>query len=214
MHFACCLPVRQGTDAVDDGKLRDDGTTRIYTQFIDNTTTLKMQDMINQHFTRKFLDRIPTPFSTATLLNYLGNEMLEDDFIVRDKKGSFVISAAKYGVPIFLDSGSNHSLGMDFSALQVEGRNADTSPTQDILEAAALSLHTQPQLNIFLGEGGPRNFIQTTGPTAAEIFYVPFEGSDSCIRFTTADQRTGGLSGSKHNQRLFHGENTGKPEGT
>jgi len=110
-------------------------------------------------------------------------------------------------VPVFLDSGSNHSLGMDLSLLALEGLNADTSPTRDILESAALSIHTQPQLNIFLGEGGPRNFTQTTAPTASEIFDIPFQGSAGCIKFTTADERTGGISG-QVKPKLFLGENT------
>ena len=163
--------------------------------------------MINQEFARKLLPRLKQPFSTATLLYNLGRDMLEDDSgIVVDRKGSFVLRAAEYDVPIFLDSGSNHSLGMDLSLLALEGLNADTSPTRDILESAALSIHTQPQLNIFLGEGGPRNFTQTTAPTASEIFGIPFQGSAGCIKFTTADERTGGISGSGEAEAVSWGK--------
>lgn len=207
LHFACGLPVRQGSYEVDDNDLRADETTRIYNQFIHNRYTLKAQDMINQEFARKLLPRLKQPFSTATLLYNLGRDMLEDDSgIVVDRKGSFVLRAAEYDVPIFLDSGSNHSLGMDLSLLSLEGLNADTSPTRDILESAALSIHTQPQLNIFLGEGGPRNFTQTTAPTASEIFGIPFQGSAGCIKFTTADERTGGISGSSQAEAVSWGK--------
>jgi len=118
LHFACGLPVRHGSDKVDDNDLRADETTRIYNQFIHNRYTLKAQDMLNQEFARKLLPRLKQPFSTATLLYNLGRDMLEDDSgIVVDRKGSFVLRAAEYNVPIFLDSGSNHSLGMDLSLL-------------------------------------------------------------------------------------------------
>jgi deoxyhypusine synthase len=207
LHFACGLPVRHGSHTVNDNDLRADETTRIYNQFIHNRYTLKAQDMLNQEFARKLLPRLKSPFSTATLLYNLGREMLDDNSgAVIDKKGSFVLRAAEYDVPVFLDSGSNHSLGMDLSLLALEGLNVDTSPTRDVLESAALSIYTQPQLNIFLGEGGPRNFTQTTAPTASEIFYIPFQGSAGCIKFTTADERTGGISGSGEAEAVTWGK--------
>ncbi len=207
LHFACGLPVRHGTEKVNDDKLRDDGTTRIYTQYIHNDLTLKMQDMINEKIFRRVLKKrkIKQPFSTAMMLYEFGKELSESKYAV-DKEGSFVLKAAEKGVPIFLDSGSNHSLGMDFSLLHLEGLCADSSPSRDIIQAASISLYNQPQLNVFLGEGGPRNFIQTTAPTAAEIFSIPFDGSDGCIRFTTADERTGGLSGSTGSEAVSWGK--------
>ncbi len=197
LHFACGLPVRHGSEKVNDDELLKDETTRIYTQFIHNRWTLKAQDMINQDIFRKVLlsGRLKQPFSTAMMLHEFGKELANSDYVI-DKQGSFVLKAAEKGVPIFLDSGSNHSLGMDFSLLYLEGLPADSSPSRDICQSAAFSLYKQPQLNVFLGEGGPRNFAQTTAPTAAEIFAIPFNGSEACIRFTTADERTGGLSGS------------------
>ncbi len=199
LHFACGLPVRHGTQHADDDKLAGQEITRIYTHFIHNRLTLKMQDMINQEFARRIRDRLKPSYSTATLLNELGKEMLEDKTgMVVDKKGSFIVRAAEFGVPVFLDSADNHSLGMDLAlfAAKNEGR-LDPSPSQDVLEAAAYALWMQPQFNVFFGEGGPRNKIQTTGPTASEIFYIPgFEGAEGLIRFTTAQEEWGALSGS------------------
>jgi len=207
LHFACGLPVRHGSHRVDDDKLRKDETTRIYNQFIHNRFTLKAQDMLNQDISRRVLPRLKKPFSSASFLNEFGKEMLYDKtgFVI-DTKGSFVVRAAEHGVPIFLDSGSNHSLGMDLSLLVFEDFEPDSSPTRDVLEAAAFSIATQPQLNIFLGEGGPRNFAQTTAPTASEIFSIPFRGSSGCIKFTTADERTGGLSGSGEAEAVSWGK--------
>ena len=207
LHSACGLPVRHGSHKVDDNDLRQDETTRIYNQFIHNRYTLKLQDMLNQNIARRILPKLKKPFSSASLLNEFGKEIFYDQSgLIIDKKGSFVVRAAEFGVPIFLDSGSNHSLGMDLSLLVLEGFDADVSPTRDILESAAFSVYTQPQFNVFLGEGGPRNFTQTTAPTASEIFSVPFEGSSGCIKFTTADERTGGLSGSGEAEAVSWGK--------
>lgn len=206
-HFAYGLPVWHGSDKVDDEKLRKEDITRIYNQLIHNRDTLKAQDMINQQIGRKIFPRLKQPFSTAELLYEFGKEMLHDSSgRVIDKEGSFLIRAAEYGVPVFLDSSSNHSLAMDFAALSLEGYKTDPSSSKDLLQSCALSLNTQPQLNVFLGEGGPRNFIQTTAPTASEIFCIPFEGSAGCIRFTTADARTGGLSGSTQSEAVTWGK--------
>lgn len=224
-HFAYCLPIRHGTDNVDDNELKKDGITRVYTQNIHNKYTLKAQDMINQELGRRMfynpsdesiieseknedrfkMRRLRTPFSTAEMMYRLGKEIVLDERAV-DRYGSFLAVAAKYCVPVFLDSSSNHSLAMGFSALSLEGYEVDPSASRDLIQTALLTMKTQPQLNIFLGEGGPRNFVQTTAPTACEIFGIPFEGSAGCIKFTTADQRTGGLSGSTESEAVTWGK--------
>lgn len=224
-HFAYCLPIRHGTDKADDNELKKEGVTRIYTQNIHNKYTLKAQDMINQGLGRRIFynpsDKSVTdnegiqdifgvrilrpPFSTAEMMHRLGKEIAADERAV-DKHGSFLVRAAEYDVPVFLDSSSNHSLAMDFSALSLEGYEVDPSASRDLIQTALLTIKTQPQLNIFLGEGGPRNFVQTTAPTACEIFGIPFEGSAGCIKFTTADQRTGGLSGSTESEAVTWGK--------
>lgn len=204
-HFAYCLPIRHGSEVVDDNDLRRHDTTRIYTQFIHNKYTLKAQDLINQNLGRKIFRRLKQPFSTPELLYQLGLE-INIDKLALDPKSSFLARAAEFGIPIFLDSSSNHSLAMDFSLLSLEGYNVDPSSSKDVLQASALSMYTQPQVNIFLGEAGPRNFTQTTAPTACEIFSIPFDGSSACIKFTTSDVRTGGLSGSTESEAVSWGK--------
>ena len=90
--------------------------------------------------------------------------------------------------------------------LYVYGIDLNTCNAKDITQSAALSFYNQPQTNIFLGEGGPRNFIQTTGPTINEICGIPFKGSSNCIRFTTADERAGSLSGSTESEAVTWGK--------
>ncbi|MBI4181931.1 MAG: deoxyhypusine synthase family protein [Candidatus Aenigmarchaeota archaeon] len=198
LHFACGLPVREGRAEVDDDDLRADGTTRIYNQNVSGDDTLKMQDTLKQVIARRVLPRLQQPFSSAMLLYEFGNELLnESSGLVVDPGVSFVIQAAQHGVPVYLDSSSNHSLGMDLSVLVDEGFDPDPRGSRDLRQASALVLHTQPQLNVFFGEGGPRNFIQTLGPMLNEVYYLTdFQGAEGCIRFTIADARAGALSGS------------------
>ncbi|MBD3307348.1 deoxyhypusine synthase, partial [candidate division KSB3 bacterium] len=45
-----------------------------------------------------------------------------------------------------------------------------------------------------LGGGGPKNFIQQTGPTISQILAVEFEGADRGLQISTAVEREGSLS--------------------
>ena len=203
LHFPFALPIRQGSANVNDDELKEDGTTRIYNQNIDNERTLKTQDAVNQIIARRVIPRLPRERSSGTLLYELGKEMLNDNSgMIVDKKGSLVITAAEFDVPLYWDSQSNHSFAMDMAPLRHEGLYPDTSPSLDLDELTGFCLHTQPQLNVFFGEGGPRNLIQTLGPYANEIAYIDFEGSDGCIRFTTSDVRAGALSGSSQSEAV------------
>lgn len=198
LHFVFGLPVRQGTEEVYDADVSADDTTRIHRVWVRNKETLCAQDMFNKYFAKKVAERVgDKPLSTAEFMYEFGKELLADESgRVKHKDGSIVLSAAKHGVPLFLDSAYNHSLGMDLSALYVEGTKINLVPFEDIIQSAALSVHCQPQYNFCIGEGGPRNFLQTTGPTASEIFGIPFEGSAGCVILSVSDVRAGALSGS------------------
>ncbi|MEM7813454.1 MAG: deoxyhypusine synthase family protein [Candidatus Aenigmatarchaeota archaeon] len=198
LHFAYGLPVRQGAPDIDDEDAARDGTTRIYDIYIRNKETLCMQDAILQTLFPKVekMLRGAEFYSSATFLNALGKAMLEDKR-VKDKEGSFVIAAAECDVPVYLDSHHNSSLGMGLALWEATGRKIRLSAPLDLNEATAYVMRMQPQFNIFVGEGGPRNLIQTLAPTASEIYYMRFKGSEGGgIKFSTADERAGALSGS------------------
>jgi deoxyhypusine synthase len=44
------------------------------------------------------------------------------------------------------------------------------------------------------GGGGPKNFIQQTGPTISQILGIDFEGADRGLQISTAVEREGSLS--------------------
>ncbi len=208
LHYVFGLPMRQGSPEVDDNDVYKDGSTRIHDITIRGRETLKAQDMINQHYARQVFQTLKPPFSTATFLYEFGKKIIADTTSgwVKQKKGSLLLTAVEHDVPYFLDSGANHSLGMDLAALVAEGIAADTSPSYDVIEAAAFSRFCQPQFNLFIGEGGPRNFLQTTGPTAAEIFFMNFDGSEGGIILSTSDVRQGALSGSTFSEAKSWGK--------
>lgn len=190
LHFAYGFPVKQGCPRADDNKLRELGVTRIYDTYISESETLIAQDKIIRQF--GLTCKLKGEFSSADFNYALGN-------FVRDTskfpKFSFVAAAAKYGVPIFFDSNSNHSIGMNLAGLYLDGRKIEISSNLDVLESAAIAYRSKSNGFFELGGGGPKNFIQQTGPTISQILGIDFKGADRGLQITTALERDGGLSG-------------------
>ncbi len=199
MHLAFGLPMKRGSPDVDDDDLRKYDVTRVYGDFILNRGTLYAQD----HYIRNFL--ISSKFnrkeiSNADYVHELGKFAMKYG---KHPKRSWVVTAAKYGIPIFLDSSENHSMGMTNAVAYASGKSdVQISPSRGLLEATAIVYHNQPTLNEFLGEGGPRNFIQTLAPTISETLGIEFEGAESAIMFSASVTRLGALSGSTFAEAL------------
>ena len=64
----------------------------------------------------------------------------------------------------------------------------------DILHSAAIAFTSGQNGFVELGGGGPKNFIQQTGPTISQVLGVAFEGADRGIQIGTAVEREGSLS--------------------
>ena len=185
LHFAYGLPVKQGCPKADDNKLREVGVTRIYDLFIDEEQTLLAQDEMVRRFALGWGRE--AEFSSAEFNYAMGNFVLKDS---PHPERSFVATAAKFGVPVFFDSNSNHSVAMNLAAVDM-----DISSKQDVLQSAAIVYSSKSTGFFELGGGGPKNFIQQTGPTISQIFGLPFHGADRGLQITTASERDGGLSG-------------------
>lgn len=200
-HFAFELPVVQGNPKVDDNAMDADGTTRIYDINIRLEETLIGQDKIFRKFGKTL--KPGKIRSSADYCNAWGNYVLKN---APKPENSWVAAAAKHGVPVFLDSESNHSIGMNNAALFAEGFDIDLSPSRSLLEASAI-LYSNPQLGFFeLGGGGPKNWIQTLSPMLSQITNIEFEGADRGIQITTAFEKDGGLSGCTFSEAVTWGK--------
>jgi deoxyhypusine synthase len=117
-----------------------------------------------------------------------------------------VAQAAQLGVPIFWDSHSNHSIAMNLAKLELEGFPVALSAQKDILDSAALVYGAISTGFVELGGGGPKNFIQQTGPTISQILGIEFEGADRGIQIGTAVEREGSLSGCTFGEAVTWGK--------
>ena len=193
LHFAFELPVKAIHPPYDDDVLRAHGDTRIYDIGIREQETLQAQDAIIRRFIKDQYQLLSKSALSSWEFNFhLGNWVIKT---ARYPERSFVAAAAKVGVPIFWDSLSNHSIAMNFTRTDREGYPIHMSGQKDVFDSAAITYAAGQTGFVELGGGGPKNFIQQTGPTISQILDVDFEGADCGLQIGTAVEREGSLSG-------------------
>jgi len=192
LHFAFALPVKAIHPTWDDNVLRRHGDTRIYDIGIREKETLEAQDEIIRTFVKESYSEL----SRAEMASWEFNNLL-GGWVKKHApypERSFVVKAFEQGVPIFWDSLSNHSIAMNLARTDREGYPVKISPQKDIIDSAAISYSSGGTSFVELGGGGPKNFIQQTGPTISQILSIAFEGADRGLQITTAVEREGSLS--------------------
>ncbi len=193
LHFAFGLPVKAIHPRADDDELARRGDTRIYDIGIREEETLEAQDRIVRRAVREIWPAgAPAGLSSADFMAGLGGWVADR---APHPERSFVAAAARAGVPVFWDSLSNHSIAMNLARLSLQGVDVTLSATADILQSAALAFGGDPIAFVELGGGGPKNFIQQTGPTIQQILGIrEYHGASRGIQISTAVEREGSLS--------------------
>ncbi len=192
LHFAFDLPVKSIHPNHDDDELRRHGDTRIYDIGIREHETLEAQDALIRNFVKqKHAELAGRPLASWEFNYYLGQWVGEN---APHPERSFTVAASRLGVPLFWDSLANHSIAMNLVRTDAQGFPLQLSAQRDILHSAAIAYSSGHTGFVELGGGGPKNFIQQTGPTISQILDVDFEGADRGIQVGTAVEREGSLS--------------------
>ena len=192
LHFAFGLPVKRISPHADDDLLRKHGDTRIYDIGIRDQETLCAQDRLIRDFVEDCRAELTdTPISSWEF-NYKLGLWAEEHAQYPDR--SFVIAAARHGVPIFMDSLANHSIAMNLLGSELQGVEVLLSAQRDVMDSAAIAYGVQSNGFVELGGGGPKNFIQQTGPVIQHILGVDFDGAGRGLQIGTAVEREGSLS--------------------
>lgn len=215
LHFAYELPVHQGDYTADDNELAEHDVVRIYDVYIDMQRTLIAQDKIIQALTMEAVKRrkFPEKYSTAYYYKILGEGVLET---AKAPERSFIASASKYDVPVFVPSFADSSVGMGTSYLPIKANAGsisgkldpktfiDPSPTMDVLESAAIVHNSMrndiPRGVLEVGGGVPKNFLQQTGPMISQIIGMECPGENYVVQVTVDRPDVGGLSGATINE--------------
>jgi deoxyhypusine synthase len=200
-HFASGLPIKQGHFEVDDMVLYKKEIVRIRDVYIKFAETLEAEDHIIQ---KMFKDQlIDKPFTTAEFCNVLGR--ISNDKAKYPEK-SFLVSAYKYDVPVYISTLKDSSLALDLGVHRLQNKVYSLDFVREILEQAAIVYNSKKSGIVELGGGVPKNTAQQTGPMLDQILGNNDGGQDYIIQITDARPDTGGLSGAT----LQEGKSWGK----
>ena len=195
LHFAYDLPVKQGHFDVDDDILYSKQIVRIYDVYIKELETLQRQDKIIQNNIKNMIEATNAQVKeiSSSDLSYLLGKIASNKSVYPEK--SFMASAFKNSVPVFIPALTDSSIGMNMIPLLFDSKLPSLNLLLDIAESAAILWKSKISAGIELGGGVPKNFFQQTGPTLYQILKIKEGGHDYVIQLTDARPDTGGLSG-------------------
>lgn len=207
MHYGLGFELYKGNPFVDDVKLRQEGTIRIYDIVFGYDVLLE-----TDAFIRKILQAEPFQkrMGTAEFHYLLGKYVREVEKQVGVKHSCLLATAYECGVPIYTSSPGDSSIGMNVAALSLEGSKLVLDPSLDVNETAAIAYNAREaegkSAAVILGGGSPKNFLLQTQPQLHEVLGLEERGHDYFIQFTDARPDTGGLSGATPSEAVSWGK--------
>lgn len=207
MHYGLGFELYKGNPFVDDVKLRQEGTIRIYDIMFGYDVLLE-----TDAFIRKILQAEPFQkrMGTAEFHYLLGKYIREVEKQVGVKHSCLLATAYECGVPIYTSSPGDSSIGMNVAALALEGSKLILDPSLDVNETAAIAYTARESdgksAALILGGGSPKNFLLQTQPQLHEVLGLEERGHDYFIQFTDARPDTGGLSGATPSEAVSWGK--------
>ncbi|MDD5382317.1 MAG: deoxyhypusine synthase [Candidatus Margulisbacteria bacterium] len=109
-------------------------------------------------------------------------------------KDSFLIQAARAGVPVFAPALNDSSIGYSFIMARRKGAFRYIDQMKDTHETAQIAQVSKKSGVVYLGGGVPKNFIQQT-ELLNDILGNKLPGHEYAIQLTTDTPHFGGLSG-------------------
>lgn len=207
MHYGLGFELFAGNPFLDDVKLRQEGTIRIYDIIFGYDVLLE-----TDAFIRKILQAEPFQkrMGTAEFHHLLGKYVWEIEKQLGVKHSSLLATAYEFGVPIYTSSPGDSSIGMNVAALALEGSQLILDPAIDVNETAAIAYSARESEGksaaVIIGGGSPKNFLLQTQPQIHEVLGLEERGHDYFIQFTDARPDTGGLSGATPSEAVSWGK--------
>jgi deoxyhypusine synthase len=207
MHYGLGFELFTGNPFLDDVKLRQEGTIRIYDIIFGYDVLLE-----TDAFIRKIL--LAEPFQkrmgTAEFHYLLGKYVREIEKQLGVQHSCLLATAYECGVPIYTSSPGDSSIGMNVAALALEGSQLVLDPAIDVNETAAIAYGARVAAGksaaVIIGGGSPKNFLLQTQPQIHEVLGLEERGHDYFVQFTDARPDTGGLSGATPSEAVSWGK--------
>lgn len=150
-----------GTPAANDVDLHKHKIDRVYDVYADENKFVKLDHWIADEFCSTLDDNYP--YSSREILHKLG----EFAYDKAKDKDSIVLSAYKYGVPIFAPAIGDSSLGFSIMfANRWHGRNIRIDYLKDVHESSLITEKAKKAGLVLVGGGVPKNFAQQTAVVA------------------------------------------------
>jgi deoxyhypusine synthase len=206
-HFALGMEMHQGRPGMDDVALREHQVIRIYDIVFDYENLLG-----TDYFYRTLCRSEPFQKTMGTAeFHYLAGKYAAAREEEIGRKGrSFLAAAYRMGVPIFVSSPGDSSIGMNLAALMLEGSQLRIDPLRDVNQSAAIVYEAKQKGGksgvLILGGGSPKNFLLQTEPQIQEVLGLEEAGHDYFLQFTDARPDTGGLSGATPSEAMTWGK--------
>ncbi|MEA5579895.1 deoxyhypusine synthase [Nodularia harveyana UHCC-0300] len=207
MHYGLGFELFAGNPFLDDVKLRQDGTIRIYDIVFGYDVLLE-----TDAFIRKILqaEAFQKTMGTAEFHYLLGKYVREVEQQLGIQHSCLLATAYECGVPIYTSSPGDSSIGMNVAALALEGSKLVIDPSIDVNETAAIAYCARESAGksaaVILGGGSPKNFLLQTQPQIHEVLGLEERGHDYFVQFTDARPDTGGLSGATPSEAVSWGK--------
>lgn len=212
MHYGLGFELYSGHPFLDDVKLRQEGTIRIYDIIFGYDVLLE-----TDAFIRKILqaEEFQKRMGTAEFHYLLGKYVREVEKQLGVKHSCLLATAYECGVPIYTSSPGDSSIGMNVAALALEGSKLILDPSLDVNETAAIAYSARESgiadvegksAAVIIGGGSPKNFLLQTQPQLHEVLGLEERGHDYFIQFTDARPDTGGLSGATPSEAVSWGK--------
>lgn len=201
IHFGLGFDLYSSSPFLDDVKLREEGTIRIYDITFGYDVLLE-----TDAFVRKVLQAEPFQkrMGTAEFHYLLGKYVREVEKQVGVQNSCLLATAYECGVPIYTSSPGDSSIGMNVAAMALDGSELVIDPAIDVNETAAIAYCAREFANsqtegksaaVIIGGGSPKNFLLQTQPQLHEVLGLEERGHDFFVQITDARPDTGGLSG-------------------
>ena len=187
MHEALGGRHYQGSPHADDARLLKHGIDRIYDIFAREDEFRSMDRLISQLSRELSAGR---EYSSREIVAFLGEKLSERG----SAKDSFVVTAYRRHVPIFVPALGDSSVGIGLTLARREGHRIVVNQLKDVDEITRIVEKAAKTGVVYVGGGVPKNFIQQT-EVIASILGMDKGGHDYAVQFTTDAPHWGGLSG-------------------
>jgi deoxyhypusine synthase len=205
-HFGLGMELRQGSAAVDDVALREEGVVRIYDIFFDYEVLLD-----TDRFYRELLElpEFSVMMSSAEFHHRVGRYLREREKALGQEARSLLSAAWAAGVPVYTSSPGDSSIGMNVAERWLLDGRPLFDVSADVNETAAIvwdAKRAGRSAVLILGGGSPKNFMLQTEPQIQEVLGLDEKGHDYFLQVTDARPDTGGLSGATPSEAVSWGK--------